>query len=53
MHCIRNRTLLDGRAALYGLPLFIILKGLSILAAPAVCDGIVNMKGFDQLGDIG
>jgi hypothetical protein len=39
-----------GGAALYGLPLSIILKGLSILAAPTVCDDVVHMKGFDQLG---
>jgi hypothetical protein len=35
------------------LPLPIILKGLSMLAAPTGCDGIVDMKAFDQLGDIG
>ena len=26
---------------------------LSILAAPTGCGYVVNMKGFDQLGDIG
>jgi hypothetical protein len=52
MHCIRNGILLGGvAAALTNLPLSIILKGLSVLAAPTVCDGIVNMKAFDQLGD--
>jgi hypothetical protein len=50
MHCIRNGILLGGGAALAGVPLSIILKGLSImLAAPTGCDGIVNMKAFDQL----
>jgi Bacterial Ig domain len=54
MHCIRNGILLDGgAAALTNLPLPIILKGLSMLAAPTGCDGIVNMKAFDQLGNIG
>ena len=54
MHCIRNGILLGGRAvALTHLPLSIILKGLSMLAAPTGCDGIVDMKAFDQLGDIG
>jgi hypothetical protein len=53
MHCIRNGILLGGGAALFGLPLSVILKGLSMLAAPTGCDGIVNMKAFDQLGDIG
>jgi hypothetical protein len=36
-----------------GVPLPIILKGLSILAAPTGCGDVVNMKGFDQLRDIG
>jgi len=53
MHCIRNGIVLGGGAALYGVPLSIVLKGLSMLAAPTGCDGIVNMKAFDQLGDIG
>jgi hypothetical protein len=44
MHCIRNGILLGGGAALFGLPLCVILKGLSMLAAPTGCDGIVNMK---------
>ena len=54
MHCIRNGILLGGGATvLTHLPLSIILKGLSMLAAPTGCDGIVDMKAFDQLGDIG
>jgi hypothetical protein len=53
MHCIRNGIALGDGAALIGVPLSIILKGLSMLAAPTGCDGIVNMKAFDQLGDIG
>ena len=54
MHCTRNGILLGGGAvALTHLPLFLILKGLTMLAAPTGCDGIVNMKAFDQLGDIG
>ena len=53
MHCTRNGILLGGgAAALTHLPLPII-KGLSMLAAPTGCDGIVNMKAFDQLGNIG
>jgi hypothetical protein len=39
-------------AALTHLPLSIILKELSMLAAPTACDGIVDMKAFDQLTDI-
>jgi hypothetical protein len=54
MHCIRNGILLGGGAvALTHLPLSLILKGLSMLAAPTGCDGIVSMSAFDQLGDIG
>jgi hypothetical protein len=53
LNCIKNGTLLGGAAALAGVPLYIILKGLSILAAPTGCGDVVNMKGFDQLGDIG
>jgi len=53
MHCIRNGILLGGAATLYGLPLSIISKGLSMLAAPTGWGDVVNMKGFDQLGDIG
>ena len=54
MHCIRNGIILGGgAAALTSLPLSLILNGLSMLAAPTGCDGIVNMKAFDQLGSIG
>jgi hypothetical protein len=53
MHCIRNGILLGGGAALVGVPLSIILKGLSVLAAPTGCDDVVNTQGFNQLGDIG
>lgn len=53
MHCIRNGILVGGGAAALGLPLSAILKGLSILAAPTGCGDVINMNGFDQLGDIG
>jgi hypothetical protein len=53
MHCIRNGILLGGGASLLGLPLPIVLKGLSILAPPTGCDGIVDMSGFNQIGNIG
>jgi phosphopantetheine adenylyltransferase len=53
LHCIKNGILLGGGAALFGLPLPIILKGLSILAAPTGCGDVVNMNGFSQLGEIG
>jgi hypothetical protein len=35
-----------------GVPLSVVLDGLSMLA-PTGCDGIVNMSGFSQLGNIG
>jgi hypothetical protein len=53
MHCIRNGILLGTCASLLGLPLPLVLKGLSILAAPTGCDGIVDMSGFNLLGNIG
>ena len=53
MNCIKNGILLGGGAALVGVPLSIILKGLSMLAAPTGCGDVVNMQGFNQLGDIG
>jgi hypothetical protein len=53
MHCIGNGILLGGGAATLGVPLSIVLKGLSILASPRGCDGLVNMSGFNQLGNIG
>jgi hypothetical protein len=53
LHCIKNGILLGGGAALFGLPLPIILKGLSILVAPTGCGNVVNMNGFSQLGNIG
>jgi Big-like domain-containing protein len=53
LNCIKNGILLGGGAAVVGVPLPIILKGLSILAAPTGCGDVVNMKGFEQLGDIG
>jgi len=53
LHCIKNGILLGGGATLLGLPLPLVLKGLSMLAAPTGCDGIVDMKAFDQLGNIG
>jgi hypothetical protein len=51
--CIKNGVLLGGGASLLGLPLPLVLKGLSILAAPTGCDGIVDMSAFNQLSNIG
>jgi hypothetical protein len=53
MHCIRNGLLLGTGASLLGLPLPLVLKGLSILAPPTGCDGIVDMNGFNLLGNLG
>ncbi|MFZ0512357.1 MAG: hypothetical protein WAM14_12180 [Candidatus Nitrosopolaris sp.] len=53
MNCIRNGILLGAGASLLGLPLPLVLKGLSILSAPTGCDGIVDMKGFNLLTNIG
>jgi hypothetical protein len=53
LNCIKNGILLGGGAAIAGVPLSIILKGLSILAAPTGCGDVVNMQGFNQLGNIG
>jgi hypothetical protein len=53
MHCIRNGILLGGGAATLGVPLSIVLKGLSILASPTGCDGVVNMSVINKLGNIG
>ena len=52
MHCIRNGILLGAGASLLGLPLPIVLKGLSLLSAPTGCEGIVDMSGFNLLGNI-
>ena len=51
--CIRNRIVLDGGATLLGVPLHVVLAGLSILAAPTSCGGIVDMSGFNRLSNIG
>jgi hypothetical protein len=51
--CIKNGIALGGGAALLGIPLPIVLKGLSILAAPTGCGGIVDMSGFNSLSNIG
>jgi hypothetical protein len=53
MNCIKNGVLLGGGATLLGLPLPLVLKGLSILSAPTGCDGIVDMSAFNSLGNIG
>jgi hypothetical protein len=53
MGCIKNGILLGGGASLLGIPLPIVLRGLSILAAPTGCDGIVDMSAFNSLGNIG
>jgi hypothetical protein len=49
MNCIKNGVLLGGGATLLGLPLPLVLKGLSILSAPTGCDGIVDMSAFNLL----
>lgn len=46
MHCIRNGILLGTGASLLGLPLPLVLKGLSLLSAPTGCEGIVNTSAF-------
>lgn len=48
-----NEDVLGGGATLLGLPLPLVLKGLSILSAPTGCDGIVDMSAFNSLGNIG
>jgi hypothetical protein len=53
MHCIRNGILLGTGASLLGVPLPLVLKGLSVLAAPSGCGGVVEMSGFNVLGNIG
>ena len=49
MNCIKNGVLLGGGASLIGVPLPLVLKGLSILSAPTGCDGIVDMSAFNLL----
>ncbi len=49
MHCIRNGILLGAGASLLGLPLPLVLKGLSLLSAPTGCEGIVDMSAFNLL----
>jgi hypothetical protein len=53
MHCIRNGILLGTGASLFGVPLPLVLKGLSILAAPTGCGEVVQMSGFSLLNNIG
>ena len=54
MHCVRNAILLGGDASSWvGVPLAVVLNGLSMLAPPAGCDGILKMQAFSQLGNIG
>jgi hypothetical protein len=53
MNCIKNGVLLGGGATLRGLPVPLVLKGLSILSAPTGCDGIVDMSAFNLLGNVG
>lgn len=54
MECIRNGIALAGGATfLLHLPLNLVLKGLSKLAVPSGCSGIVDMSQFDLLSHIG
>jgi hypothetical protein len=54
LHCVKSAILLGGDASSWiGVPLSVVLNGLSMLAPPAGCDGIINMSGFSQLGNIG
>jgi hypothetical protein len=53
LECIRNGIVLDGGAALLGVPLHVVLAGLSILATPTGFGGIVDMSGFNRLSNIG
>src|SRR5919197_2526555 len=49
MQCVRNALLLGSSP---GVPLSDILNGLSMLAPPPGCDGILQMQAFSQLGNI-
>jgi hypothetical protein len=54
MHCIRDAILLSGDTSSWaGVPLSTVLNGLSMLAPPAGCDGVLKMQEFSQLGNIG
>ena len=54
LHCVKSAILLSGNPSSWvGVPLSVVLNGLSMLAPPAGCDGIVNMSGFSQLGNLG
>jgi hypothetical protein len=54
LHCVKSAILLSGNPSSWvGVPLSAVLNGLSMLAPPTGCDGIVNMSGFSQLGNIG
>jgi len=54
LHCVKSAILLSGNpSSCVGVPLSVVLNGLSMLAPPTGCDGMVNMGGFSQLGNIG
>jgi hypothetical protein len=54
LHCVKSAILLSGNPSSWvGVPLSVVLNGLSMLAPPTGCDGMVNMGGFSQLGNIG
>ena len=53
LHCVKSAILLSGNPSSWvGVPLSVVLNGLSMLAPPTGCDGMVNMSGFRQLGNI-
>ena len=54
LHCVKSAILLSGNPSSWvGVPLSVVLNGLSMLAPRTGCDGMVNMGGFSQLGNIG
>jgi plastocyanin len=54
LHCVKSAILLSGNPSSWvGVPLSVVLNGLSMLAPPAGCDEMVNMSGFSQLANIG
>jgi hypothetical protein len=51
LHCVKSAILLGGDASSWaGVPLSVVLNGLSMLAPSTGCDGIVNMSDLASLG---